>query len=77
MQSLITTDWSHPMNSHLNYLMATQRHSELARVAQRARLAGNDEAIDPGRQRDGRSGRFLVRLRLSRGESQRLSVRRA
>ncbi len=65
------------MNTHLNYLMATQRSADLRRAAEQARLAQDARVTDSAGRGVGLTARAIVRLRLRGGQRLRLRVRRA
>jgi hypothetical protein len=63
------------MNSHVNYLMATQRTAELLRTAENARLA--NAAKQPQAIEKPKHARTVLRVRLRNAAAGRLRVRRA
>jgi len=60
------------MNSHLNYLMANERATDLIRGGEQARLANNSQAIESAAGRRGLRSRTFGRLWLLVAASQRL-----
>jgi len=65
------------MNSHFNYLVATERAADLRRRAEKTRLVAEKPAIKPNRGRTGLIARAIMRMRLRDAEGGRLRVRRA
>ena len=64
------------MNSHLNYLIAKERATDLIHGAEQLRLAHNDRAIESTAGRSGLTGRTFARLRLLIAGSQPPHARR-
>ena len=65
------------MNSHLNYLIAQERATQLAQNAERARLANDARTNDARTERGGRATLSFRSLRLRIAASRRLRARRA
>jgi hypothetical protein len=72
------------MNSHLNYLMATQRTTELMRTARNTRTANTAKTANVAnakanatQQPDRQPARTVLRVRLRNAAAGRLRVRRA
>jgi hypothetical protein len=65
------------MNSHLNYLVAQERASDLVRGAEQARLAKSHRESESTAGRRGRSNRALAGLSILGARTERLRARRA
>jgi hypothetical protein len=64
------------MNPQLDYLIATERATDLIRAGEQARLANSSRAIEPVAGRGRLTGRMFARLWLLVAGSQRLRAHR-